>query len=198
MQLHSRHRSLGRAQPALPERGCQRLWSTAHRRPLQSHISCWQQRSRLRCRAAGEVESQERAEDRKIKTTLADLDAILGIQEEEPAAAAQVRPRAAVPQLRGHGEAPGAPGAPLGGRRLWHPLPSAPGQLPERARAAEPPPDPAGISPSAPDPRRLPSRLPPRRPARRRRPARPRMRSTAPCRRSCRRWRPTTPTRPTS
>jgi hypothetical protein len=91
MQLQSRHPSLGRA---LPARGCQRLWSTAHRRPLQSHIACWQQRSRLRCRAAGESEAS--SEDRKIKSTLADLDAILGIQEEEPAAAAQVRPRAGV------------------------------------------------------------------------------------------------------
>ena len=93
MQLQSRHRSLGRS---LPARGSQRLWSTAHRRPLQSHIASWQQRSRLRCRAAGDLESGASSEDRKLKTTLADLDAILGIQEEEPAAAAQVRTRAAV------------------------------------------------------------------------------------------------------
>jgi hypothetical protein len=91
MMLQSRHSALGRPQRSLSA-GCQRLWSAAHRRPLlQSHIACWQQRSRLQ--ATG-TESGQSVEDRKIKTTMADLDAILGIKEEDTSAAANVRPAA--------------------------------------------------------------------------------------------------------
>jgi hypothetical protein len=57
---------------------------------LQSHIACWQQRNQLRCKAQTTDESEVNVEDKKIKSTLADLDAILGIQEEEPPAAASV------------------------------------------------------------------------------------------------------------
>ncbi len=90
MHLQARH--LGRP-PASRCQGHRRLWSPSQPRPLhllQSHIACWQQRNQLRCKAQTTDESEVSVEDKKIKSTLADLDAILGIQEEEAPAAAPV------------------------------------------------------------------------------------------------------------